>query len=91
VAVTWTESADKRGIPHEEVFYAMSHAHKVVREFGQPRIGTAAPTLFIGPSRYGTLEVLATVTPPDGVHVFHVMPLRESTRTAAGYQEGAEP
>ena len=90
VAVTWTESADKHGIPHEEALYAMSHAHKVVRELGVPRVGALAPTLFIGPSRFGTLEVLATITPPAGVHIFHVMPLRESTRTAAGYQEGEQ-
>jgi hypothetical protein len=39
-----------------------------------------APTLFVGPSRFGTLEVLADVTPPADVWIFHVMRLRESTR-----------
>ena len=34
------------------------------------------PTLFIGPSRFGTLEVLAVIRPPADVHIFHVMPLR---------------
>lgn len=90
LAVTWAESADKHGVPHDEALYAMSHAHHVVREFRVPRVGGAAPTLFIGPSRYGTLELLATITPPDGVHIFRVMTLRESTRTAAGYQEGEQ-
>jgi hypothetical protein len=56
--VTWTESADKHEIPRNEALYgaAMSHPHHVVKEFGQPRVGDVAPTLFIGPSRYGTLE-----------------------------------
>lgn len=88
MAVTWTQSADKHGIPHDEVLYAMSHATKVVREFGTPRVGTTAPTLFIGPSRYGTLEVLAVITPPASVRIFHAMPLRETTRIAVKYQEG---
>jgi hypothetical protein len=67
--------------------YAMAHAHLVVREFGRPRIGLVAPTLFIGPSRFGTLEVLALVSPQRTVRIFHVMRLRESTRTTVGYQE----
>ena len=34
VGVTWTDSADKHEIPHNEALYAMSHPHHVVREFG---------------------------------------------------------
>jgi hypothetical protein len=85
VPVTWADSVDEHDIPREEAMYAMSHAHQVTRQFGRPRVGAVAPTLFIGPSRYGTLEVLATITPPDGVWVFHVQLLRESTRLAVGY------
>jgi hypothetical protein len=88
MGVTWADSADEHEIPHDEALYAMSHAVMVVREFGEPRVAGLAPTLFIGPSRYGTLEVLADITPPDRVWIFHVMRLRESTRLAAGYQEG---
>jgi hypothetical protein len=87
VAVTWSPSADQHGIDRDEALYAMAHADWVVREFGRPRAGDLAPTLFIGPSRYGTLEVLAELTPPDRIWVFHVMRLRESTRLAAGYEK----
>ena len=70
----------------------MSHAHAIYPDFQAPRAGfTRSPTLFIGPSRYGTLEVIAIVTPPADVYIFHVMALRESTRTAAGYEEGLQP
>jgi hypothetical protein len=86
VGVTWTESADKHEIPHDEALYAMSHPHYVVKEFGEPRVGDRPPTLFIGPSRFGTLEVLAVIRPPSEVHIFHVMQLRESTRMSAGYE-----
>lgn len=87
MGVEWADSAGKHGIPREEALYAMARPHHVVKAFGQPRIGTVAPTLFIGPSRFGTLEVLAVITPPGGIWIFHVMRLRESTRTAAGYKE----
>ena len=85
--MTWSDSAGRHGIPHDEVLYAMSHAHKVVREYGSPQVDGSPPTLFIGPSRFGTLEVLATITPPNQVHIFHAMRLRELTRTAAGFTE----
>lgn len=67
--------------------WAMAHADMAVRSFGPLRAGEIAPTLFIGPSRFGTLEVLAEVTPPDRVWIFHVMRLRESTGLAAGFQQ----
>jgi hypothetical protein len=92
MAVTWSESADKHGIPRNEALYAMSHAHAVYPDFQAPRGGfTRSPTLYVGPSRFGTLEVIAIVTPPADVHIFHVMALRESTRNAVGYQEGEQP
>jgi hypothetical protein len=92
VAVTWSESAAKHGIPREEALYAMSHADGMYPNFQPPRPGFhRAPTLFIGPSRYGTLEVIAIVTPPGEVFVFHVMALRDSTRNLVGYQEGERP
>jgi hypothetical protein len=86
VGVTWTASADKHNIPHDEALYAMSHPHHVVQRFGGPRVGDVPPTLFIGPSRFGTLEVLAVIRPPADVHIFHVMPLRESTRISADHK-----
>ena len=86
MGVTWTDSADKHKIPRNEALYAMSHSRHVVKEFGEPRVGDVPPTLFIVPSRFGTLEVLALIRPPADVHIFHVMRLRESTRISAGYE-----
>jgi hypothetical protein len=92
MAVTWSESADKHGIPRDEALYAMSHANAIFPDFQAPRGGfNRSPTLFIGPSRQGTLEVIAIVTPPADVHIFHVMALRESTRNSVGYEEGEQP
>lgn len=86
--MTWAQSADKHGIPHDEALYAMLHAEAVYEDFEPPRTGfQASPTLYIGPSRYGTLEVMVTVTPPSGITVFHVMRLRESTRLSVGFDE----
>lgn len=85
MSITWAESAAKHRIPRDEALYAIAHAELFVESFGQARIGDHAPSLFIGPSRYGTLEVLAVITPPRDIWVFHVMPLRESTAKAAGY------
>ncbi len=86
MSITWADSAAKHGIPRDEALYAIAHAELFVESFGQPRVGDQAPSLFIGPSRYGTIEVLAVVTPPRDVWVFHVMPLRERTARAAGYE-----
>jgi len=89
MVVTWPESADKHSVPRDEALYAMSHA--TYPEFQAPRSDfQRSPTLFIGPSRYGTLEVIAIVAPPADVHIFHVMVLRESTRNSVGYQEGEQ-
>ena len=91
MAVIWPESADNHGIPRNEALYAMSNAHAVYPDFKAPRGGfNHSPTLYVGPSRYGTLQVIAIVTPPADVHIFHVMALRESTRNVVGYQEGEQ-
>jgi len=85
LSITWADSSAKHGIPRDETLYAIAHAELFVESFGQPRWGDHTPSLFIGPSRFGTLEVLAVVEPPREIWVFHVMPLRESTARAAGY------
>ncbi|WP_108492471.1 hypothetical protein [Promicromonospora sp. AC04] len=86
MAVTWAPSADKHGIPHDEALYAMLHAEAVYEDFEPPREGfQTSPTLYIGPSRFGILKVMVTVTPPSDVSVFHVMRLRESTRLSVGF------
>ena len=87
MSITWAESAAKHRIPRDEALYAIAHAELFVESFGQARIGDHAPSLFIGPSRYGTLEVLAVITPPREIWVFHVMPLRASTAEVAGHDD----
>lgn len=50
-----------------------------IEKFDQPRIeGGQRPDLFIGPSRNGQimLEVMAIVTPPADILIFHVMEAR---------------
>lgn len=88
MAIKWAESAGKHGIPRDEVLYAIANAQHVVAEFGQPRVGGEPVTLFIGPSRMGTLEVLVVIRPPQELWVFHAMRLRATTAQAAMYQEG---
>ena len=81
MAVTWSDSADKHGIAHEDALHAISNAHFVESEFDEPRIpGRVRPTLFIGPPRQlgaPLLEVMAEVSPPRDLHIFHVMIARQ--------------
>lgn len=85
--IQWTPSADKHGIPRDEVLYAMTHA-TVERQWPPAREGhTTVPRLYVGPSRFGTLEVLAEVG--DGsVVIFHAMRLRASTQTRLNKEGG---
>lgn len=82
--VEWADSASKHGISRDEVLYAIAHAELFVESFGQPRVDGQSPSLFIGPSRHGTLEVLVIISPPRDLWIFHAMRLRESTAMAAG-------
>lgn len=81
VSVTWAESADKHGIPREDVLNAIGNAYYVESEFDEPRIpGRVRPTLFIGPPRKlgaPLLEVMVEITPPRDLHIFHVMIARK--------------
>ena len=92
MAVSWSASADKHGIPRDEALSAMSNPYAIYPDFQAPRSGFArSPTLFVGPSRYGTLEIIVVITPPADVHILHVMVLRESTRDAVGYEKAEQP
>lgn len=77
MAMTWTPSADKHGVPHEDAVHAMRNAylHKVA--FDEPRVpGAGRPDLWIGPPRQlggPLLEVMTESIPPRGLVVFHVM------------------
>lgn len=86
LGVTWADSAGRHGIPRDEVLYAIANAHHVVTGFGSSRAGAEPVTLFIGPSRMGTLEVLVALRSPRSIWVFHAMPLRAATAQAADYQ-----
>jgi len=85
LSIMWAASAAKHGIPQNEALYAIANAELFVESFGRPRVGDQSPSLFIGPSRFGTLEVLTIITPPREIWIFHVMALRESTARASGY------
>lgn len=81
MGLTWSASADKHGIPHEDALHAISNAYFVESDFDEPRMaGRVRPTLFIGPPRQlggPLLEVMVEVTPPRDLHIFHVMIARQ--------------
>jgi hypothetical protein len=78
--VTWSDSADKHGVAHEDALHAITHAVYVETDFDEPRPpSNVRPHLYIGPPRQlggPLLEVMVEVRPPRGLHVFHVMPAR---------------
>lgn len=84
VPVIFTESADEHDIPHDEVMYAMLHGARY-EDWEDPRPPHEPATLWIGPSRFGTLEVIAEKIHPATLKVFHVMPLRQTTAIKVGY------
>lgn len=52
MAIRWLGSADKRGIPREDVLHAMLNHYLYVEEFDEPRVeGASRPDLYIGPPR----------------------------------------
>ena len=60
-----------------------------VPDFDIPRApGQRAATLYIGLGRGGQmLEVLAVLTPPRDLFVFHAMPLRPEIAQRAGFYD----
>lgn len=91
MAVTWAPSADKHEIAHEDALHAIGNAYFVESDFDEPRLpGRVRPTLFIGPPRQLgglLLEVMAEVTPPRDVHIFHVMIARQKHLDRMGETE----
>ncbi|GAB3868582.1 hypothetical protein GCM10028801_44760 [Nocardioides maradonensis] len=81
MAIRWTDSADKRGIAHEDVLFAMSYYRIYLPEFDEPRVGEGRPDLWIGPAYVGgpLLEVMGHRIPPRDIVIFHVMKARETT------------
>lgn len=80
MAITWADSAGKHEIDREDAVHAMSNAIYVEHDFDEPRPpANQRPTLFIGPPRQlggPLLEVMAVLSPPRDVFVFHVMVAR---------------
>lgn len=59
--------------------FAMQNYIYRIEKFDEPRIeDRRRPDLFIGPSRNGQvmLEVMAIITPPADILIFHVMEAR---------------
>ena len=85
MAIRWTDSADKRGIPTGDVLFAMSNYRIYLPEFDEARTGGGRPDLWIGPSYVGgpLLEVMGHRVPPRDIVIFHVMKARETTITRA--------
>lgn len=80
MGIAWARSADRHGVEHSDAVHAIVNHEYWVREFDEPRVeGGKRPDLFIGPTRDGaeTLEVMAEVTPPSDMFVFHVMHARQ--------------
>lgn len=79
MAIRWADSADKHGIDREDALNAILNQIYHVQQFDEPRVDTGMrPDLFIGPSRDRRmiLEVMAVITPPNDILVFHVMEAR---------------
>jgi len=84
VPIEFTPDAEKRGIPHDEVLYAMANG-QFWDNWEEPRPPHGPTRLWIGPSRFGTLEVTAELKPPNTIKIFHVMPLRQTTSDQVNY------
>ncbi len=81
MAIRWTDSADKHGIPHEDALHAVANAVYEEYAFDEPRVpGHARPDLYIGPARGGAplLEVMLEVLNPRDLVIFHVMIARDN-------------
>lgn len=79
MGVRWAESADKHGIDRGDALNAILKNVYHIEQFDEPRVDTGGrPDLFIGPSRDRRMiiEVMAVVTPPNDILVFHVMEAR---------------
>ncbi|AXH37486.1 hypothetical protein DVJ78_18080 (plasmid) [Humibacter sp. BT305] len=80
MAVTFSSSADKHGIDRADALLAIRTRLVHVQKFDDARDGGPRPDLFIGRASDGTmLEVMAVVTPPRDLFIFHLMPLRRKT------------
>ncbi|GGF14972.1 hypothetical protein GCM10011399_06100 [Subtercola lobariae] len=79
MSIRWTPSAAKHGVNQADALNAIELHVYWLRAFDEPRFeGGLRPDLWIGPNRSRTqlIEVLAEVTPPADLLIFHVMEAR---------------
>lgn len=79
MGIRWASSADKHGIDREDALNAILNYMYRIEQFDEPRVDTTTrPDLFIGSSRdrRTTIEVMAVITPPGDILIFHVMEAR---------------
>ncbi|WP_200950740.1 hypothetical protein [Arthrobacter sp. Soil762] len=91
MGIVWAASADKHGIDHEDALNAILNQTYHVQHFDEPRVDSVTrPDLFIGPTRDRSriLEVMAVITPPNDILIFHVMEARRKVLDIAERQAG---
>ena len=79
MGITWADSADKHDIDRADALNAIQNYIYRLEQFDEPRVdGGQRPDLFIGPTRDRRmiLEVMAVITPPNDILIFHVMEAR---------------
>lgn len=80
MAIEFTDSAARHGFTREDAIHAMQTPETFAPCFDHSRTGGPAVSAWVGPARGGrTIEVFATLIPPDTIVVFHCMELRAST------------
>lgn len=79
MALEFTDSASKHGIPHEDAIYAILHA--VGTETVQEHLGQEA-RVFVGHPRSQTDRYIEVIAAKRGnvFRIFHVMPLSDLYR-----------
>lgn len=80
MAIEFTDSAARHGFTRDDAIHAMQTPETFAPHYDHSRTGGPDVAAWIGPARGGrTIEVFATLTPPDTVVVFHCMDVRPST------------
>lgn len=80
MSLEFSNSADKHGIDRRDALNAILNYQYREEKFAKPSVGShGRPDLFIGPlrDRSKLLEVMAVVTPPNKVFIFHAMEARK--------------
>lgn len=80
MAVRFTSSADKHGIPHEDAIHAMLHADGMQEVAGRSGNTTMVYVGLPHPQALRHIEVIAWMEPPATVVIFHVMEVSDLYR-----------